>query len=79
MKHNMGQNWDGKQNQLTYVGEWLAVPPVDIFEADGRALEMRIDVYETEEERERERVIAEESPPRQQDGAEGRRLMDSLS
>jgi hypothetical protein len=78
MKHNMGHELGQEAEPVTYVGEWLAVAPVDIFKADGRALEMRIDVYETEEER-RERVIAEESPPRQQDGAEGRRLMDSLS
>jgi hypothetical protein len=36
---------------VTFVGEWEAMAPLDIFKADGRALEMGIDVYETKEER----------------------------
>jgi hypothetical protein len=68
----------GREAQpVRYVGEWLAMPPVDIFRGDGEAFEKRIYVYETEEER-RNRVIVEESPPRQQDGVEGQRLMNRL-
>jgi hypothetical protein len=62
---------------VAYVGEWLAVPPVDIFNADGGAFVKKITVYETEEER-RNRVVVEESPPRQQDNAEGQMLMTRL-
>jgi hypothetical protein len=62
---------------VIFIGEWEAMAPLDIFEADGRALEMVIDVYETKEER-GERVIAEALPPRQQNNDEGRRLMECL-
>jgi hypothetical protein len=62
---------------VTCVGEWEDMAPLDIFKADGRALEMGIDIYETKEER-GQRVLAEGLPPRQQDNDEGRRLMGCL-